>query len=206
MSALGALPALPSLGRGAVAGGLPPLPALKKVPPLATANLTGPRIIPLKVAIRFTPPTFALVYTDNKHRRTRIHQVTFPANVTREEDALTFLRSRHARYVDVIEEQQVADLVRQMFDRPDVQPGRDGELDFDDLDLNKVPPEHLLAAKEAMNKSFEKNQVTPNDEAFQYDKRMEFNANKPSDWDEEQEDGIEDELDFSAAEMTDDEH
>jgi hypothetical protein len=52
------------------------------------------------------------------------------------------------------------------------------------LDLNKVEPHVLVAAKEEMSLSFNAKLLRPGDVGYEYDKQVEFEeATEPSDWD-----------------------
>ena len=52
------------------------------------------------------------------------------------------------------------------------------------LDLNRVAPEVLEAAKAEMGKSFHTRLIRPGDPRYEYDKRVEFDEpTEPSDWD-----------------------
>jgi len=56
------------------------------------------------------------------------------------------------------------------------------------MDLNRVSPEELAKAKEAMDVEFRRRQLKPGDPGFVYDKREEFVAdpNATNEWDEEE--------------------
>ena len=52
------------------------------------------------------------------------------------------------------------------------------------LDLNKVDPSVLVAAKAEMSVGFEKSLVRPGDAAYEYDKQVDYaDPSEPSDWD-----------------------
>ena len=53
------------------------------------------------------------------------------------------------------------------------------------LDLNKVDPSVLVAAKAEMSVGFEKSLVRPGDAAYEYDKQVDYaDPSEPSDWDD----------------------
>lgn len=54
-------------------------------------------------------------------------------------------------------------------------------------DLNKVSEFALRMAKANMDVDFEKRRITTDNPEFVWDKREEFQANEPSEWDEEDE-------------------
>ena len=52
------------------------------------------------------------------------------------------------------------------------------------IDLNKVDPSVLAAAKSVMNVTFEKRLVRPGDAGYEYDKQVDYDdPSEPSDWD-----------------------
>ena len=53
------------------------------------------------------------------------------------------------------------------------------------LDLNKVDPSVLAAAKSEMNVEFEKKLLRPGDAGYEYDRQVDYGEpSEPSDWDD----------------------
>jgi hypothetical protein len=192
---LSQLPPLPSISKPAAASRPDPLSA-------APAPVPGSRITPLKIAARLHQRCLALVYFDQKYGKRRVRQIPWSELSTcpTPQQTLALLRTKYGAYFDGVDADQIATIVARLFDDADRHHHDGGELDLDE-DLNKVTPEQLLAAKAIMNASFEQNQLRPGQDGYVFDRKAEFKPTAKSDWD----DDVEDEIDFSAADLTDDE-
>ena len=64
----------------------------------------------------------------------------------------------------------------------------------EDVDLNAVSPEALVAAKAKMDERFNAHRKVLGDEDFVYDVRREFQPSRPCEWDSDSEDGEADDV------------
>jgi hypothetical protein len=197
----GRLPPLPSIRKPLQA--LQPVSALVKLP-----NDPKPRVTPLKIGIRFHPPSIAILYYDEKYGKRRVRQIssTELGPSPEAEKVLDNLQTKYKAYFGGIDAKKLEEIVQGIFEKTTEFSGSD-ELGFEE-DLNKVSPEKLLTAKNRMNASFEQNRLRPGQDGFVYDKKEEFQPRQNNEWDEDDNDDgeseIEDDLNFSAAEATDD--
>eukprot|EP00474_Spongospora_subterranea_P002743 CRZ03201.1 hypothetical protein [Spongospora subterranea] len=204
MAGLGTLPTIASRHVGV----LPPLHR-GKLPPKpmpAPAPDPRPRIAPLQIAARFSPPSIALLYMDmNTHKR-KIRQISSSelADIFTRDGIANLLQKRYRKYFDRVEIGQINSIIEQLIEKSATKSDPDG-LTLDE-DLNKVAPEILIAAKRSMNESYEQNRKQPGDADFQYDVQKTFQPTGTSNWDDDdgQETEIEDEVNFSPAEVSDD--
>jgi hypothetical protein len=56
--------------------------------------------------------------------------------------------------------------------------------DIDEIDLNKLTPEEVMQYKKKMDLEFNKNQLRPGDEGYEYDLRKDFVPEDNCSWDE----------------------
>ena len=149
-----------------------------------------------KCGVKFDPPAIVITYTDN--RSNKIRRRTMPlrdfTKSSHVEQAAKDLRAnpRHEKYVVQIPKAQLSRLVTIIRDKLngmslEASLARNDEMDKLDPEenLNAVDEETLQRKKEVMEKTYEKNKVTPEDPNFKYDVAVEFDEDNviESGWD-----------------------
>ena len=192
-SLLGALP--PLHGRRAAAASSsthtslvpPPATPLHSPAPLhkpsSSPPHTSPRssIRPLRLALRFSPPLLALEYLHLPARVPRSRD--FPLDLASKSAAqlTSELQRSHPQYLSaaLLPTSQLTAILSRLLTAQTAAPSP-----LLQLDLNRVDPSVLAAAKEEMGKSFNARLLRPGDPGYEYDKQVEFEeATEPSDWD-----------------------
>ncbi|XP_060551435.1 centrosomal protein of 19 kDa-like [Ruditapes philippinarum] len=138
-----------------------------------------------KCGVKFDPPAIMIVYSDNgskKHRQRTmpLRDFTKDSNTEKATDDL-IAHPRHGKYVTKIPKVQLMRLITIIRDKLngmslEASLARNDALDKIDPEenLNTVDEETLKRKKAAMERTFEKHQVKPNDPNFKYDVDVEF--------------------------------
>ncbi|XP_042858988.1 centrosomal protein of 19 kDa-like [Penaeus japonicus] len=155
-------------------------------------------IEPKRLGIRAQPPALILIYRNADGReRQRTMPVRFLNKFGPVEKVLKELKERHKEHLEKVPDLRMEKMLRilqesqkgRSVDEAVSNIGRDYDLD-PNQDLNKLNDEQLNRKKKIMDSTFQKNQLKPGDQGYEYDKQVDFdNVEKvEAGWDSSEED------------------
>jgi len=155
----------------------------------------------LKIGVKVDPPTLIVTYTDKstyKYRYRSMPVRNFRKNSNVRDTAEEIKKNQ--RHRNLLSNVSLVKLEKNLLIIQNYMNGHslkesiekaNNEMTIDpNNDLNKVEPSEVVKAKRIMNDKFEKVQIKPEDENFQYDVQVDFggSALKTSVWDSSDED------------------
>ena len=178
-------------------------------------------IIPKKCCIKYDPPTLVLFYELKSNGK--LHRRSIPLRDKDEYDQTQIFanlmnETHHSKYLKEFNKNQIKRLIKKvmeessglqidlnsdlnntgtMLDEKEANLQEKLNIDMKKDDLNKLDDDKLNVVKEHMNGSFEKNQVKPGDDKWQYDIEVDFENNsegakiEASPWDDDDESDLE---------------
>ncbi|CAB3376865.1 Hypothetical predicted protein [Cloeon dipterum] len=146
-----------------------------------------------KCGVQFNPPCVILIYEDTlscKFRRRSMPARNFDS-LSDVEAAAKLIKERHKRYLEPISQvviEKMLRLIQENMKGVDLESSlqkveREYEVNPEE-DLNKLKTDELERKKAIMDVAFNKRKVRPGDPNFEYDKRVDFAPDKPSEWDD----------------------
>ena len=156
-------------------------------------------IQPLRFALRVSPPLLALEYfhsspaSSRRCTRARLFHINTDGHTAQQ--LASQLQQSYPDYLaaDLVSLSQLVSLMTRLLSPRQPSPSPPSSASSSPspssssllkLDLNRVAPEVLEAAKAEMGKSFHTHLVRPGDPQYVYDKRVEYDDPcEPSDWD-----------------------
>ena len=153
-------------------------------------------IQPIRLGVRFKPPTLLLNYHDPNKGVSRRRSMPI-RNLSKTSDCYSEaskLKKRHEKYLGQLSTVLIEKFVRllqEMMKGKSVNEAlKDIKMDFSinvDEDMNKLSDRELQRRKELMDLNFKKNQVKIGDADFVYDKQVDFSKEDKveSGWDDE---------------------
>ena len=161
-------------------------------------------IRPIRLGVRFKPPTLLLQYelTDSNRFRRRFMPIRQLGKSSDPYSEAQKLKKRHEKYLKSLPTVTVEKFLRLLQETMKGKSVKEAlecikmefSINFDE-DMNKLSDRELQRRKELMDMNFNKNQIKQGDPEFVYDKQVDFDqgAKVESGWDE---DGAEEEEDF----------
>ncbi|XP_059479017.1 centrosomal protein of 19 kDa-like [Neocloeon triangulifer] len=156
-----------------------------------------------KCGVQFSPPCVILIYEDTLSCKLRRRSMPV-RNFSKSSDvslAAKSIKDRHKRYMEPVSQIIVEKMLRLIQENMKGVGLEDSllvvEKEYEvnpEEDLNKLETEDLDRKKAIMDVTYNKSKVSPSDPSFEYDKRADFVAEKPSEWDEDENDFALDEI------------
>ena len=152
------------------------------------------------LAIRHKPPCLKFQYM--KSSRTRSYHKNVDINLSDCSESLNLVAALATKHPELcqVPTQTLVDLIDELFSssrQPENKSDDTNNIFYsptknacqkmasstEDEDLNHASDEQLTMAKKEMNFLFEHTLITPGDARYEYDKRIEFEADEESSWD-----------------------
>lgn len=141
---------------------------------------------PIRLGVKFSPPTLIVEYKNLDHYRVSFESLRGEEAA---EVATRKLFSEHREYFAKIQESQVKKLIEMLIDDDEDDESLDplsAKLVDGTVDLNRCSEFQLTRAKAVMSRGYEKRLVKPTDPDYVYDKQRDFqDPEGDSGWDDD---------------------
>mmetsp|Transcript_3306 Transcript_3306/g.6185 ORF Transcript_3306/g.6185 Transcript_3306/m.6185 type:complete len:150 (+) Transcript_3306:2792-3241(+) len=139
-----------------------------------------------RIAITYNPKALLVEFQKSEHENSLFHKKLTFRKIDKRMDHETLasvLIEKYPELFETVPRKSIEKILKRLIrGNVDVLDARNQE-ECSEGDLNKVSEEKLIQAKKSMDEVYGINKVSPSDERYQYDRRVDYYPESDSSWD-----------------------